>query len=1235
MKYVRIIKSKEEKPMFRKKLALLTALMTIFLNIPLEPVSAIDSGDISGKFDIRKVPAPQVYNDYIENPDNYFIKPSAVNNEYNAPVAESENLPESFDLRSEGLVSSVRNQGVYGTCWAHSAAASMETSLVKQNPFADISEWQLAYFCTVADSDNSYEYGSAADDGSSGTDFYELFEDGGSQSMVINNILHWSGISDEEKFPYGFEGITNEDYRYVSDYHVSDIYRSVENLTNSEYNNSQVKELVYDGISVTVSFLAYDGFYNSETGAYFGSDDYSAEDDDIWTSSHAVTIVGWDDNYSKENFREELQPENDGAWLVKNSWGEDFGDNGFCWISYEDSYVYFDAAYALDYADNYDRMYENDKDLYNPYNIYISDMNEGYIANIFTAQEDEYISGTAFFTNDNGTEYEIIVYTDLQDETNPVSGTEHKMLSGSEKYAGYHTYDFPEAVYIEKGQKYSVAVKLVNPENSFIVTSSSLPSFDDENDYKQFENLSFVSLDGETWEDSTEREEDGWSVGIINLKAFANSAGKVEFSDYAPYVETGEKISLSADSGKDIYYSYDGNIWTVYGEPFEITDSDTTIYASLSQDGSEAVSHTYSPQTAFLSSVSLYNSYGYVKDITISDGNKALTDITESIGGSMLEDLAIVPEFPDDTSVTINGKTVQSGESYPFSVYSEPSLEITVSSENKISTVYNISCDVSYIDYFNETIIFPESEIKVTAADGTEIESGQIISGYIGQTLEAEYKDGSGKFEIILPQRPPKPENITYTIDYEKSSVTFSQDMVYSFSGDDSESFYETYLKEGYISADNLNGQIMYCCTPATEDSFKSEAAEIQLDKLADAPDADIEIKSISDTSISIEPVDGVEYGIAQIYEEGYDYEYKWSSSPVFENLFPATTYYVAIRYPSEDGKPFSELRYAAVTTTGVELVTDIRYMTEKIMVTTDDKVSISNMDGEVINYEAETDTYLEQADISLYKGQQLTVTNITQDYSYEIQVPYSPGFISDISVDCKNECLNIDTNGKSVYFSVDGGETWEFVENSDSEESLTTYLPAIGDYVYFKNGCTEKSFESEPYLMMMPQRRDADFKVELDKAYATGFSIKPVENAEYAIIPFKGESSFIYTENTEFTDLTPDTYYRLDIRLKADDSNLSSISKSVTVRTPADSESVVKLYAQQGDVDGDGEVTSYDALLLLQYVAGMSSIDDEILLIADNDLSQEITSYDALLVLQYSTGLVDSLPVAGESGQL
>ena len=52
--------------------------------------------------------------------------------------------------------------------------------------------------------------------------------------------------------------------------------------------------------------------------------------------NHAVCIIGWDDNFSKDNFPEECRPKNDGAYIAINSWGEDWGENGVFYISYED-----------------------------------------------------------------------------------------------------------------------------------------------------------------------------------------------------------------------------------------------------------------------------------------------------------------------------------------------------------------------------------------------------------------------------------------------------------------------------------------------------------------------------------------------------------------------------------------------------------------------------------------------------------------------------------------------------------------------------------------------------------------------------------------------------------------------------------------------------------------------------------------------------------------------------------
>ena len=74
-------------------------------------------------------------------------------------------------------------------------------------------------------------------------------------------------------------------------------------------------------------------------------------------SNHVVLIIGWDDNFSKENFPEDNRPKTDGAYLALNSWGKEWGDNGTFYISYEDlrcEELLFGIEEAYVYEDNLD-----------------------------------------------------------------------------------------------------------------------------------------------------------------------------------------------------------------------------------------------------------------------------------------------------------------------------------------------------------------------------------------------------------------------------------------------------------------------------------------------------------------------------------------------------------------------------------------------------------------------------------------------------------------------------------------------------------------------------------------------------------------------------------------------------------------------------------------------------------------------------------------------------------------
>ena len=95
---------------------------------------------------------------------------------------------------------------------------------------------------------------------------------------------------------------------------------------------------------------------NSMTGAPEHPDDsgftywydnyfYSTEDSG---SSHLVAIVGWDDDYPVDNFREDRRPSKPGAWIARNSWGELYGEEGYFYISYEDGSLKDASVYDVE-----------------------------------------------------------------------------------------------------------------------------------------------------------------------------------------------------------------------------------------------------------------------------------------------------------------------------------------------------------------------------------------------------------------------------------------------------------------------------------------------------------------------------------------------------------------------------------------------------------------------------------------------------------------------------------------------------------------------------------------------------------------------------------------------------------------------------------------------------------------------------------------------------------------------
>lgn len=277
------------------------------------------------------------------------------------PSADAdEPLPAKYDARDDGLVAPVENQ-TGGTCWAHAAASCMESNAIKKG-FAtkdtiDFSEYYLAWHGR-----NSYYNGvdDAANDGIICTNSDEILNGGGNYNYSNDTALNFSGPVFESRYKFTSSNDSDllaemqerfKDYSAKLDYDY--VMTSAKLIRN---NRADIKSAVLKYGSVQISYYSFSPYYPSlgYTGdkvcAYYYPSDSG--------TNHAVTIVGWDDNFSVDNFTGlGGKPERNGAWLIKNSWGTGWGNAGYFWLSYEDRTMCNPVAFEVEKKDDYKNAY--------------------------------------------------------------------------------------------------------------------------------------------------------------------------------------------------------------------------------------------------------------------------------------------------------------------------------------------------------------------------------------------------------------------------------------------------------------------------------------------------------------------------------------------------------------------------------------------------------------------------------------------------------------------------------------------------------------------------------------------------------------------------------------------------------------------------------------------------------------------------------------------------------------
>ena len=383
-----------------------------------------------------------------------------VNNNINVNV-----IPSKFDLRDWGWMSSVKDQGWMGACWTFGMSSALESVLLKATgiPF-NVSMNNMKTVMKYS------PYGSM-----------EVFE-GGANLASAGYLLSWLGAIPYDADTYDELGKITMPIVTDQNIHVQDIIF----IPNNEIpNGTQMKLAIMKYGSLDVSFFGQASF--DDEAQYYNPKTYAQYADLPEGANHEVSIIGWDDNFPKEKFL--ITPPGNGAWIIKNSYGSDWGDNGIVYVSYYDkSLLKYAPGKVTDYAaipiiENtvpYNKNYQYDitwLSNFAPSNGTISYMN------VFEALDDDLIAGVGTYFNESGVSYKVEIF--VNDELRLTQ-------EGVSPYVGYHTIKLDSYIPVKKGDVFKA-----------VMTSNWAPYVLLEDTRVHYvQNISFISFDGKTWKDA-------------------------------------------------------------------------------------------------------------------------------------------------------------------------------------------------------------------------------------------------------------------------------------------------------------------------------------------------------------------------------------------------------------------------------------------------------------------------------------------------------------------------------------------------------------------------------------------------------------------------------------------------------------------------------------------------------------------------------------------------------------
>ena len=428
----------KHKPMRTFAALLLSAIILALMLLPalsMITASQVSAETASGSGEAQTADAPQLaplnpaFVDYLNNPSHYgygYVPPTVdLSHLLDIPVQnqiKAASLPSTFDWRSSGKVTPVKNQGTCGTCGIFGTIAAIESRvLIKEGTAYDFSEQNVAC-CTDPSLVQQKSDPCNA----------------GFNSWLATDVLTKKGTRLESCDPYNTSTINTEScknscstIKRVTGYRL--VATSADQVT-------EVKNAVYTDGPVSMAFR-WDVSHMFPGNIYYWPNCTQYID-------HLVSIVGWNDTIAHP------AGGGSGAWIVKNSYGTSWGNNGYFYLCYGSGNMGEVASYEYKNYNPYETVYYWDEA------GYVTDVgwldSSAWMASVFTTQQSGNLTNVDFWTTSNSAQYQLYVY-------NGFFGTQLASQSGTCNESGYYSIPFGTPIARTAGQQFTVAVKMTTP----------------------------------------------------------------------------------------------------------------------------------------------------------------------------------------------------------------------------------------------------------------------------------------------------------------------------------------------------------------------------------------------------------------------------------------------------------------------------------------------------------------------------------------------------------------------------------------------------------------------------------------------------------------------------------------------------------------------------------------------------------------------------------------------------